>query len=116
MHLNPEYVHPGNERSGNERSDNKELFTRKDLTGELSDHLQEAREKAPAFAAVLGCDEPPNLWPSRACNTCDCSEPCHDLPDHSVLTLPRLYYGHLGTCDKYDGGFGAVTTVRRFPP
>jgi len=85
MHLNPEYVHP----------DDGELFTRTDLTGELGEQIREARENAPEFASVLGQDEPPNLWPSRACNTCDCPEPCHSLPEHSVLTLPRLYYGHL---------------------
>jgi hypothetical protein len=85
MHLNPEYVH----------SDDAELFRQKDLTGELDELIQEAREKAPEFTAVLGCEEPPTLWPSRACNTCDCPEPCHSLPEHSVLTLPRLYYGHL---------------------
>ncbi|WP_259182564.1 DUF2779 domain-containing protein [Salinibacter ruber] len=85
MHLNPEYVHPND----------GELFTRTDLTGELGEQIQEAREKAPEFTSILGRDEPPNLWPSRACNTCDCPEPCHSLPEHSVLTLPRLYYGHL---------------------
>ena len=85
MHLNPEYVHPGD----------GELFARTDLTGELDEQIQEAREKAPEFTSVLRRDEPPNLWPSRACNTCDCPEPCHSLPEHSVLTLPRLYYGHL---------------------
>jgi hypothetical protein len=85
MHLDPEYVHPGDGT----------LFTRMDLTGKLDEQVQEAKEKAPEFAAVLGQDEPPNLWPSRACNTCDCPTPCHDLPAHSVLTLPRLYYGHL---------------------
>ncbi len=85
MHLNPDYVHP----------DEEELFTQRDLTGELDEQIQEAREKAPEFAAVLDRDEPPMLWPSRTCNTCDCPEPCHDLPEHSVLTLPRLYYGHL---------------------
>jgi len=86
MHLNPEYVHP----------DDGELFTRTDLTGELDEQIQEARENAPEFMSVLSRDEPPNLWPSRACNTCDCPETCHDLPEHSVLTLPRYYYqGHL---------------------
>jgi hypothetical protein len=86
MHLNPEYVHP----------DDGELLTRTDLTGELDEQIQEAHEKAPEFTAVLGRNEPPNLWPSRACNTCDCPETCHDLPEHSVLTLPRYYYqGHL---------------------
>lgn len=85
MHLNAEYVHP----------DDGELFTRKDLTGDLGEQIREAREKAPEFTSVLGRYEPPNLWPSRACNTCDCPEPCHSLPEHSVLTLPRLYYGHL---------------------
>ncbi|WP_158666507.1 DUF2779 domain-containing protein [Salinibacter altiplanensis] len=88
-------AHSSDAHSSDQRSNNEELFTREDLTGELSDYVQEAREKVPAFAAVLGRDQPPNLWPSRACNTCDCPEPCHDLPDHSVLTLPRLYYGHL---------------------
>ncbi|MCS4155486.1 hypothetical protein GGQ03_002789 [Salinibacter ruber] len=82
MHLNPEYVHPGD----------GDLFARTDLTGELDEQIQEAREKAPEFASVLRRDEPPNLWPSRACNTCDCPEACHDLPEHSVLTLPRYYY------------------------
>jgi hypothetical protein len=85
LHLNPEYVHPGDET----------LFTRTNLTGKLDEQVQEAKEKAPEFVAALGQDEPPNLWPSRACNTCDCPTPCHDLPEHSVLTLPRLYYGHL---------------------
>ncbi|MCS4134316.1 DUF2779 domain-containing protein [Salinibacter ruber] len=85
MHLNPEYVHP----------DGGELFARTDLTGELGEQIQEARENAPEFTSVLRRDEPPNLWPSRSCNTCDCPEPCHSLPEHSVLTLPRLYYGHL---------------------
>ena len=85
MHLNPEYVHP----------DDGDLFIRTDLTGELGERIEEAREKVPEFTTVLGRDEPPTLWPSRACNTCDCPEPCHDLPEHSVLTLPRLYYGHL---------------------
>ncbi len=82
MHLNPEYVHPGD----------GDLFARTDLTGELDEQIQEAREKAPEFTSVLGRDKPPNLWPSRACNTCDCPEACHDLPEHSVLTLPRYYY------------------------
>ncbi|MCS4178184.1 hypothetical protein GGP96_002929 [Salinibacter ruber] len=82
MHLNPEYVHP----------DGGELFARTDLTGELGEQIQEARENAPEFTSVLRRDEPPNLWPSRACNTCDCPEACHDLPEHSVLTLPRYYY------------------------
>ncbi len=85
MHLNPEYVHP----------DDGDLFARTDLTGELDEQIQEARERAPEFTSVLRRDEPPNLWPSRACNTCGCPEPCHSLPEHSVLTLPRLYYGHL---------------------
>lgn len=85
MHLNPEYVHPGD----------GDLFARTDLTGELDKQIQEARERAPEFASMLRRDEPPNLWPSRACNTCGCPEPCHSLPKHSVLTLPRLYYGHL---------------------
>jgi hypothetical protein len=86
MHLNPEYVHP--EAGG--------LFARKDLTGELDEQIQEAQENAPEFTSILDQDEPPVLWPSRACNTSDCPEPCHDLPEHSVLTLPRLYYEHLG--------------------
>ncbi len=82
MHLDPEYVHP---EDGN-------LFTLSGLTGEIDDQVKEAREKAPEFVSVLRRDEPPGLWPSRACNTCDCPQDCHDLPEHSVLTLPRYYY------------------------
>jgi CRISPR/Cas system-associated exonuclease Cas4 (RecB family) len=87
LHLNPDYVHPGRGR----------LLTTTPLGEDREDRIQAVRDKAPELADVLQQPEPPNLWPSRSCNTCDCPETCHDLPEQSLFTLPKVPWQHVDT-------------------
>jgi len=85
MDLSPEYVYSGREAP---------LFTTEGLTGRLREIRDEAADTAPALAHALRQDaRAPNLSPSRICNTCDCPDPRHDLPERPILTRPRLPLG-----------------------
>ena len=81
LHLNPDYVRGGEEP----------LFARTPLGDDREKYVQEAREEAPRLAKTLRQPNPPDFWPSRNCNSCDCPEPCQELPEQSIFTLPRLY-------------------------
>lgn len=85
MHLNPGYV----------QGKGGDLFERTLLGEDRGKLVSEVKSEAPGLAETLRQPEPPNLWPSRACNTCDCPEPCRKLPEQSIFTLPRLYWGHM---------------------
>lgn len=101
MHLNPDYV----------QGEDGDLFERTLLGDDREELVGEVKSEAPGLVETLRQPEPPNLWPSRACNTCDCPEPCRELPKQSIFTLPRLYWGHmdemleegLATLDEVEG-------------
>ncbi len=85
MHLNPDYTHPGQ----------GQLFKTTRLEEGREDYVEEVIENAPRLSEVLSRPEAPSLWPTRECNSCDCPEKCHDLPKHSIFTLPNLHWSHM---------------------
>jgi hypothetical protein len=85
MHLNPDHTRPGQ----------KPLFRTTKLEDGQENYVEEVLENAPRLSEVLSRPEPPSLWPSRECNSCDCPEKCHDLPEHSIFTLPNLHWSHM---------------------
>ena len=85
MHLNPRH-----ERNGQEP-----LFVTTKLGSDREKYTEEVLEYTPELAQVLAQADPPNLWPTRKCNSCDCPDRCRDLPEHSIFTLPNLHWSHM---------------------
>lgn len=84
LHLNPDYVSPNDEP----------LFTTLDFRGERAKWVNEVEDNAPDLRDALHAPGPPEPGVSRACKKCECPEPCAEIPDQSVFTLPNLYWGH----------------------
>lgn len=85
MHLNPDHLRPSPEP----------LFKATELGNDREGYVEEVRENAQGLSEVLSRSEPPDLWPTRECNSCDCPTSCHDLPEHSIFSLPDLHWSHM---------------------
>lgn len=86
-----------------------DLFQTTSLGSDREELLRTVQTTAPRLHGVLQQDRPPDKRLSRQCNTCSCSEPCSDLPEQSIFTLPDLHWRHMD--DLLDEGRATLEEV-----